>query len=83
MNTVQLQRIIDIAIQLFIITGLLYAAYELLVVFHIPGRNLILFSDAMDIDLSLLVARRLYALEFWIILTCYFVYLGLRKKIWK
>lgn len=83
MNTTYVQRIIDVTIQLFIITGLLYAAYELLVVFHIPGRNLILFGDAMDIDLSLLVARRLYALEFWIILTCYFVYLGLRKKIWK
>ncbi len=83
MNTRLLQRILDVAIQLFIIAGLFYAAYELLVVFHLPGKNLVLFGDATSIDLSLLVARRLYALEFWIILTCYFVYLGVRKKIWR
>lgn len=77
-----LKKTLDIAIQVFIIAGFLYAGYQLFFVFKNPQGSLILFSDASKINFELLVARRLYALEFWLIFTCYIIYLGLRKRIW-
>lgn len=77
-----MKRLLDLLIQLFIITGFLYAAFEILFVFKNPQGGLVLFQNALTIDPQLLLARRLYALEFWIVLTNYFVYLGLRRKIW-
>ena len=78
----RVKRILDALIQLFIITGFLYAGYQLFFVFGNPEGNFILFGDAAKIDIELLVARRLYAMEFWLIFIGYLVYLGLRKRIW-
>lgn len=78
----KIKRILDVLIQIFIIIGFLYAAFEILVVFKNPQGGLVLLQNALTIDPQIFLARRLYALEFWIILTNYFVYLGLRKRIW-
>ena len=73
---------LDKLLQLFIIVGFLYPAYQLFFVFANPEGGMVLFDSASEIDFELLVARRLYALEFWLIFTCYIIYLGLRKRIW-
>lgn len=78
----RLYKILDVAVQIFIVTGFVYAAYQLLVVFAVPGQPIVLFGRAVQIDFQILVMRRLYALEFWIIFTSYLVYLGNRKRIW-
>jgi len=74
--------ILDIAVQFFIVTGFLYAAYQLFVVFGNKEGSMVLFNSAASIPHELLVARRLYALEFWLIFTCYIVYLGFRQRLW-
>ena len=75
------KRVIDILIQLFIVTGFLYDTFELFFVFGNSGGSIVLFNQAKTISIELLVSRRLYAIEFWIVFTCYIVYLGLRERI--
>ena len=77
-----IKTILDIAVQFFIVTGFLYAAYQLFVVFGNKEGSAVLFNSAATIPFEQLVARRLYALEFWLIFTCYIIYLGFRKKLW-
>jgi len=81
-KTKPLQFGIDILIQLIIISGFAYAGYQVFFVFPNPGGGLPLFGEAKNISFEHLVARRLYAIEFWLIFIGYFIYLGLRKKIW-
>lgn len=76
------KKVLDILLQIFIISGFLYAAFQIMFVFKDPHGGLVLFQDALTLDPQVFLARRLYALEFWIILTNYFVYLGLRRRIW-
>ncbi len=73
--------IIDIALHFFIVSGFLYAGYQLFGVFGNEGGSMVLFGDAKNISHELLVARRLYAIEFWVIFMCWIIYLGMRKKI--
>ncbi len=77
-----LKQVLDIVIQLFIIVGFMYAGYQVFAVFPHPSGGFALFGEAQNIDIEHLVARRLYAIEFWIIFIGYLIYLGLRKRIW-
>ncbi len=79
----KLKKILDVVVHVFIITGFLYAAYQVFVVFAVPGQPMMLFGQAPQISFQTLIIRRLYAMEFWIIFTAYLVYLGFRKRIWK
>ena len=74
--------ILDILVQIFIIVSALYAAFQLFFVFGNDGGSLVLFDAATSISFEKLVARRLYALEFWLIFALYILYLGFRKRIW-
>lgn len=75
------KRAIDVAIQVFFMIGFLYAAYQLFFVFKNPIGGLVLFGDASGIDHQLLVVRRLYALEFWLIFIGYMIYIAAKDKI--
>lgn len=72
---------IDIVIQGFFVIGFVYAAYQLFFVFKNPIGGLVLFGDASGIDHQLLVVRRLYALEFWLIFIGYMIYIAAKDKI--
>lgn len=75
------KRAIDIFIQLFFISGFAYAAYQLFFVFRNPVGGLVLFSSGAEIDHQLMVVRRLYALEFWLIFIGYMIYIALKEKV--
>ncbi len=77
-----IKKVLDLAIQAFIIMSALYAAFQLFGAFNNSEGSIILFKSAKNISFEHLVSRRLYALEFWLIATCYIIYLGMRKKIW-
>ncbi len=76
------KRLLDLLIHIGIISSAFYAAFQLFGVFKNSEGPIILFKSATNISMEHLVARRLYALEFWIITTCYIVYLGMRQRIW-
>ncbi len=77
-----MKKILDIIIQFLFVTGFLYAAYQLFFVFKNPAGGLVLWGDAAEIDVDLVIIRRLYALEFWLIFLGYFIYLAIRPKIY-
>ncbi len=75
------KRAIDIFIQLFFIIGFVYAAYQLFFVFRNPVGGIVLFGSASDIEHELLIVRRLYALEFWLIFIGYMLYVALKDQV--
>lgn len=54
----------------------------LFVVYHFPDTKIALLDSAINIPTDYMVARRLYAIQAYVILMVLFVYLGMRKKIW-
>jgi hypothetical protein len=52
------------------------------VVYHFPDTKVALLDSAINIPSDYMVARRLYAIQAYVILMVLFVYLGMRKKIW-
>lgn len=54
----------------------------LFVVYHFPNSGLTLLDSAMSVPSEYMLARRLYAIQAYVILMVLFVYLGMRKRIW-
>lgn len=77
-----LKKIADRFIIAFLIFDILYCAYMLFVVYHFPDTKVALLDSAINIPSDYMVARRLYAIQAYVILMVLFVYLGMRKKIW-
>lgn len=64
-----------------LLIGALYAAYML---FFVVGGGAPLFHRAKDIPYEILVSRRLYAIEFWIIFIGLGIYLAVTEILpWK
>lgn len=62
-----------------IVNFLLGAAYAAYMVFFVVGGGAPLFQRAKDISFEVLVARRLYAIETWIILVGLGLYLAITE----
>ncbi len=76
-----MKKILDLALQFFFVSGFLYAGFQLFFVFKNPEGGMVLWGAAASIDPEIVVIRRLYALEFWLIFIGYIVYLALREKL--
>lgn len=76
------KKIADRFIIAFLIWDIAYCAYMLFVVYHFPGSKLALLDSAIEVPSDYMLARRLYAIQAYVILMVLFVYLGMRKKIW-
>ncbi len=76
-----MKKILDILLQFFFVSGFLYAAFQLFFVFKNPNGGMALWGDAASIDPNLVIIRRLYALEFWLIFIGYVLYLALKDRL--
>ena len=74
-----MKKNLNIFMQIFFVTGFLYAGYQVFAT--ACGTHGILFDQANSAPFECLVVRRLYAIEFWLIVLCYTVYLGNKEKI--
>ncbi len=74
-----MKKILNILIQIFFVSGFLYAGHQIFTISC--GVHGILFNQVNSISYECLIARRLYAIEFWVIVLCYFVYLSNKEKI--
>lgn len=69
-------RILHWAIILFFVQGMAYAGWQVFQV-RLPGQGFgPLGAQAQDVPLELMVTRRLYAMEFWLIVAGFALYLG-------
>ena len=60
------KKLIDIFVILFFVSEIFYSAYQILFVFRPKEAAFILFSTASEIPMEYFLARRLYAIEFYL-----------------
>ena len=74
---------LDRLLMIHFFAGVFYPAYMVFVVLKPPGGQAgPLWGQALNISFELMVSRRLYALEFWLISLLIIVYFAFRKRIW-
>lgn len=75
------KKLADLFVIFFFISEILYSAYQILFVFRPKEAAFILFSTASEIPMEYFLARRLYAIEFYLAIIGLILYLAFRDKI--